>query len=354
MTVVSKLFCHFDLESMSEADVEQIIVRPFLHALGYRQGTDANIRTQVSYRYGKYFFGRKKPKSDKELTGKPDFICEVVSYSRFIVEAKTPAEALTLDDSEQAHTYATYPEIAAEFYILTNGREFRLYRTFKPEEPLMKWPVDEIDNLLVTLQGILGPEAMKRRAMVQIDVGKPIAPGSGSQMQIIRGHIVYDRHTSDTLPLDSRGLDGLRNSVSGTTVERTKDGMIEATIEMESAYSMFDAINRAIGFKNFVFRTADEYVSTDLDTPTIFQNIQPGYVPPGTHFPAGPASPAMTLPFGFDVTCYTEAVGYLDGDKFLGTFAVDYDFTFHLNGLKIRLPPKARMRGEGRFELVVR
>jgi hypothetical protein len=41
---MASLFGEYD----DEADVREIIVRPLLHELGYRQGTQANIRTEVA------------------------------------------------------------------------------------------------------------------------------------------------------------------------------------------------------------------------------------------------------------------------------------------------------------------
>jgi len=126
-TYGAEMFGSFNLDAMNETDVREIIVRPLLHELGYRQGTEATIKTEISFRYGKAFLGRKKPDTDPdlaELRGRADYICEVISYGRWVVEAKAPGEAFTIDDAQQAHTYAAHPEVAAIFYLVTNGREF--------------------------------------------------------------------------------------------------------------------------------------------------------------------------------------------------------------------------------------
>ena len=82
-------------DTMNETDVREVIVRPLIERLGYRHATD--------------------PQKDPPLMGRADYICEVVSFGRWVVEVKSPAEALCQDVVEQAHTYASHPEIAASF-----------------------------------------------------------------------------------------------------------------------------------------------------------------------------------------------------------------------------------------------
>jgi Type I restriction enzyme R protein N terminus (HSDR_N) len=95
-----------DFSSMNETDVRETIVRPLIESLGYRHGTEANIRTEQTLRYGKTFLGRKNPKKDPDLVGRADYICEVISFGRWVVEVKSPAESITQDAVEQAHIFA--------------------------------------------------------------------------------------------------------------------------------------------------------------------------------------------------------------------------------------------------------
>src|ERR1019366_7057595 len=64
-----------DFSSMNETDVREMIVRPLIESLGYRYGTEANIRTEQTLRYGMAFLGRKNPKRDPDLVGRADYIC---------------------------------------------------------------------------------------------------------------------------------------------------------------------------------------------------------------------------------------------------------------------------------------
>jgi hypothetical protein len=86
---MSDIFGPYNIEAMNETDVREVIVRPLLHALGYRQGsTAATILTEKSLRYSKQFLGRKKPEKDADLVGRADYVCEVVSFGRWVVEVK--------------------------------------------------------------------------------------------------------------------------------------------------------------------------------------------------------------------------------------------------------------------------
>jgi hypothetical protein len=98
-------------DKMNETDVRETIVRPLIERLGYLHGTDANIITEKTLRYEKAFLGRKNPKKDPLLVGRVDYICEIVSFGRWMVEVKGPAEAISQDAVEQAHTYASHPEL---------------------------------------------------------------------------------------------------------------------------------------------------------------------------------------------------------------------------------------------------
>ena len=57
---MSDLFGSYNIDAMNETDVREIIVRPLLHHLGFKQGTAANIETEKTLRYSRAFLGRKR------------------------------------------------------------------------------------------------------------------------------------------------------------------------------------------------------------------------------------------------------------------------------------------------------
>ncbi|HEV7251826.1 MAG TPA: type I restriction endonuclease subunit R [Mesorhizobium sp.] len=342
------LFPPHDLATMNEDDVAGEIIRPFCRALGYSQGSPtANLRSQVTIRYDRVFLGHKG-KNDPELRGRPDFICEVVSYARWVIEAKSPTVELTLADSQQAHTYATHPEIAAEFYLLTNGREFRLYRIGAPDSPFLLWQKDATEAMLPVLENVLGPEAIRKRATIKIDVGKPLFKGAGSTVAIVGGEIIYDEHKAP-IPLP-QSVNGTRIPVAGRAVRRLENGLISAEVEAKSPVTALDAIYEKAGFYPLTFKTSDEFISTSIESPTLLQNLLRFDFAPGTEFPETMFGPAVVLPFRIGVTCYTEAIGYVEGGRFRGVFNVEYEFILD-TPLPMPMPKSFEMWSFGRFDL---
>lgn len=313
-------------ETMNEADVREIIVRPLLHRLGYAHGTEANIRTEVTLKYSHAFLGRKNPSKDPILVGRADYICEVISYGRWVVEVKSPNEAIDMDTIQQAHTYAAHPEIGAAFIFVTNGRQFKLYRTGVLGKPLIVFDYNELENNLLALFNLVSPDAIRKLSnLVQADIGKPLGKGVASTINIFRGMITYEEHASDTPLLPRDAIEGLQLPVVGGKVERLEDGRIHAYVEIAKAAALFRDLSGMIGATDdYDFYSADEYISTNPDKPTIFQNIYENRTEPGKLCTI-PGFGQVHLPFGFLLKAYTQAVGYVDGDCFKGTMRVDYE-----------------------------
>lgn len=352
-----------DFDTMNETDVREIIVRPLLSRLGYAHGTQANIRTEVSLRYDRAFLGRKNPAKDPPLRGRADYICEAISYGRWVVEVKGANEDLSQDDAEQAHTYCAHPEIAASHFLLTNGRLFRLYVTGELSKPLLEWSYADTDQHLMTLFNILGYEAVKRRAgLIRHDVEKPLGPGLPSALRIVGGEVTYGDHWSDHPLLGSEAITGSVAAVTGGSVLRLEDGRIQARVGIRSPYQQLAELNRLAGLDDYEFLTADEFISSDPARPTILQNVVEGRLPPGAKFRPMPGMPEITLPVGFSFTAYTEATGYVRDGEFQGMLAFDYDYQIirgprsgipQLDLLIQQSPSTAKLVGTGTFRIVM-
>lgn len=336
-----KLALNFD--GMNETDVREIIVRPLLHRLGYSYGAEANIRTEVTLKYPSAFLGRKKPGKDPKLAGRADYICEVISYGRWVVEVKPPSEVLGIDAVQQAHTYAAHPEISAAFILLTNGRRFELYRTGALVTPLLAFDHDQLEESLLSLFNIVGPDAIKKLSnLVRVDASKPLGRNLSSKLTIVGGQITYEEHASDTPLIPREMIEGLRLPVTSGFVERLEDGRIHAYVEIGKAAAMFRDFSEMVGAADdYDFYSADEYVSTDPHEPTIFQNIYESRTLPGTktHFPG---AGEIVMPFGIDLKAYTQAVGYVKAGIFQGTMRLDYELT--VTGLNSMLRPLLEAR----------
>jgi hypothetical protein len=354
-----RLAMNFD--AMNETDVREIIVRPLLHRLGYRHGTEANIRSEVTLRYGRAFLGRKNPRKDPDLVGRADYICELTSFGRWAVEVKAPQVQLDRDAVEQAHTYAAHPEIAAVYFLLTNGREFQLYQTAHLDAPMLTWKYHETEESLLALYNIVSPDAIRNLAnLLAPDDGKPLGRGIASRVELIGGVITYDEHESDNPLVDSKMINGLQLPVTGGSVSRAEDGRLHARVEVGKAAAMFGDFAEALGIADdYNFYSADEYISTDADAPTIFQNIVTLETPAGKMVRV-PGIGEVATPFGTILTAFTEAVGFFEDGVFRGRMRLEYDL--RVTGLtplvRMRLsqfigniPDQSNFSGGGSFEV---
>lgn len=316
-----------NFDTMNETDVREVIVRPMLSRLGFEQGTPANIRTEVQLRYDRAFLGRKNPSKDPPLVGRADYICEAISYGRWVVEVKGPQHELTQDDAEQAHTYSAHPGIAAIYFMLTNGREFRLYLVGKVDAPLMSWKYEETDQFFPVLINIVGYDAIKKRAdFLTPDINKPLGLGVPSRVRIIGGEVRYGQHKSTHPLFRIDALTGMVGQITGKTIGRADDGRLLAVVAVRSPYQQFAELNKLAGLDDYEFYCAQEFISSDPAKPTIFQNVVTANLPPGVPARVLPGIPPVPLPIGFSCTVFTEATGYTEDAAFKGLLSFRYDY----------------------------
>jgi hypothetical protein len=356
-----RLTLNFD--DMNETDVREIIVRPLLHRLGYQHGSEANIRTETTLRYDKAFLGRKSPKKDPPLTGRADYVCEVISYGRWVVEVKGPKEDLDIDAVQQAHTYAAHPEISATYILLTNGKKFALYRTGALDNPLLSWDYENLEENLLSLFNVVSPDAIKKMSKIlSVDPSKPLGKGISSKADIIGGVISYEDHKTNTPLFPDDAINGLKLPVTGGQIRRMDDGRIHAYIEIGKAGALFRDFNELVGAADdYDFFSADEYISDDSERPTIFQNLYESVTPAGK-MTTVPGLGAIPMPFGFILKAYTEAVGFISDGKFIGTMRLDYELTITgltpitrqaVESIYGKFPDHSTFSGMGSFEVKV-
>jgi len=353
-----ELFGPYNLDAMNETDVREIIVRPLLGLLGYRQGTPANIETEKQLRYSRAVLGRKK-ETDPELRGKADYICDALSYGRWVVEVKAPSETLSQDHVHQAYTYAAHPEISALFILLTNGRHFRIYRVGKMDAPIFEWKIEETKTYLLNIKNVLGAEAIRRRLEVPIDYKKPLALNFGSRIKIVGGHLTYEEFNSDWQLLQGQ-FSKQNAAIVGGELVRGEDGAIRGHVEQAGPYGPLHFIEKAANVDVLQFSCNDEYVSSDKNSPTIMQNFVTWDVPAGIPIPreafGGMKLALAALPFSVAAKALTEVIGFIDGNKIKGTFTVEFEYRFgnlSMPHLRQVLPERVRVTSAGNFEVVV-
>jgi hypothetical protein len=273
---------------------------------------------------------------------------------------KPPSEDISQDVVEQAHTYAMHPEIAASFFLVTNGRRFRLYETAKLEQPALEWNFEDQDDNLLRLLNVLSPEAFRKRARANlVDPGKPLGKGLASKLRIIGGQITYEEHTGNHPMLPADTLNGLSLPVTGGLVTRVGDKRILGNLLMAKATPLVQ-VNAVMGISDdYDFFSAAEYISNDPEHPTIFQNMLINTTPAGKVITL-PGVGRVIMPLTMSCRAFTEAVGFVREDKFVGTMRLQYDFTFSEISPQAQfalarqfgpIPSTAKMTGAGRFEI---
>lgn len=347
-----------EFSSMNEQDVRETIVRPLIESLGYKHGTEANIRTEQKLRYGKAFLGRKSPSKDPDLVGRADYICEVISFGRWVVEVKSPAESITQDVIEQAHTYAAHPEIAASHFLVTNGREFKLFQTSRLESPILAWSHENTEENRLRISNLLSPDAVRARAKTsQPDTGKPLGRGLASRLIVIGGHIQLEDHFGDNPFLPTSSIAGLRLPVVGGYVRRTDDNRIIGHVQIAKVAPVLLGDGELADQYDFI--SASEYISDDPEQPTIFQNLITQFLPVGKQLNI-PGIGKIPLPFEYSCSAFTEAVGFIAQGKFAGTMRLSHHFDYSKMSPQVRhmyaarlgnIPDHCKVTGVGRFEV---
>jgi hypothetical protein len=349
-----------DFSRMNETDVREMVVRPLIERLGYKHGTEATITTEKVLRYDRAFLGRKNANRDPPLVGRADYICEVVSYGRWVVEVKAPSEPLSHEVVEQAHTYASHPEVAASFFLVTNGRTFRLFQTGKLERAVLEWEFQDEDDNILRLFNTLSPAAFRKRAnMTLVDPGKPLGKSLASRLRIIGGEVTYEEHSGSHPFVKASEIDGLVLPVTGGFVCRTDDKRIHGHLKLARAAPLIQGLGTTGASEDYEFYSASEFISDDPETPNIFQNFLTYSVPMGTIISV-PGLARFPMPFAMSTVTYTEAIGFVREDKLVGTMSLSYDFEFSQVSSQVRMmlrhkfgevPEKAHMMGAGRFEI---
>lgn len=137
-----------------EDSVREEILTPLIKALGYDYSGKFKIVRSRKLTHPFNMIGSKSYK----ISIIPDYILECDGKCLCIIEAKAPSESL--DDEHhvgQAYSYAVHREVAARFYALCNGKEFRLYDV-SGIHPIIVFDMSYISNHFHFLNGVIGKD----------------------------------------------------------------------------------------------------------------------------------------------------------------------------------------------------
>ncbi|MBB3390323.1 hypothetical protein FHT82_003086 [Rhizobium sp. BK275] len=323
----------------NEAEVRFHIIDPIIHALGYTSGGDVYLKLEEKLNYPYYFIGRKSKKKDIPL-GFPDYRAGVLgARGSFIIEAKAADIELSRNDMEQAHSYAAHAEVGAEYFVLCNGLQLHVYETLGGANaaPIVELAVEQLNERFHEIENILGPSNLARHCRKTYDLSLKLADGLGSSVQIRDGtygmsHWEYRIFVDDVDMTEQlkpffaqvdQQMDVLQRNfelrVGDGLVERDQEGKIVAKVTFIGATKNNDAAMKLIGLDKMIFATSDEFVSIDLEKPSIFESTADLNVRQGTKFPPmfGDA-----IPVALDVKLDT----YIKARMFLANGEVKGDY----------------------------
>lgn len=310
-------FGPLDFPNFNEAEVRGEFLDFLLRDLGYKSRTVNDIVREQSLilAYGQSFFGRKKD-SDPPLRGKPDYYCIVGGKYRWVLEAKSPQHEISPDDIQQAYTYALHPEIAAIYYCLCNGLEFRIYRaSHHPSAgPIFSVTYAELESNYQIIKNILSPAAIRRDFEgQQIDVGRPIGEGLRSICRINSGYYQFTDNNLD------RTLNGLRISITGGSIERREDGKLNAILQVQSFHAELQKLSEKYGFYRWNYTSDDSLLSSDPDRPSLFKAEYELVLPKGEKMFDFRVGGHMVLPINMSLKGFSVANGVLSNNEVTGS-----------------------------------
>jgi hypothetical protein len=314
-------FEDYDFSLLNESDIREEIISPLLRHLGYRSGTLANIIREQPLRYPRVFLGRKDTRKDPELRGRADYVCEVDNNIRWIIEAKPPVN-ISLNDVEQAYTYANHPEIRAVYFCLINGPQLKIYQTNQGPNalPIIEVDYEKLDESFSRIQNIIGPDAIRRDyPRIEPDVGEPIGKGLRSIVRVTSGSVVFTRSN-----IDSPIFNELNLTISNGSVERDENQYLTAYLQSQTPFRSVNELNAKLGLDRLELVSKEVNLSSDPSKPTLFTEVTDTILPAGDTVFDPYSWKLVRLPRNISYRTETRAEGILTGRRFYGTFQLKY------------------------------
>lgn len=357
------------LRKMTEADVRAEILDPIVARLGYRFGGTYYVERERTLRYPYGYVGHKS-KRDVPL-GAADYVCGIDGRrGSFAVEAKRGNHDITLEDIEQAHSYAAHPEIRADFFVLSNGSLFNIYETMRGvnDSPILSLNNKDIEDLFHQIEAILRPDCLEKNCTKLYDLGLPLANGYGSSATLGSGWLqvkgfecYFDCSEDDPLLLYIKGMGLLdqidsqvrqltkyRQPITGGRLARYDDGSVFADVKFGSIHELLEHNMIALNLQEISFFSNSPQIEVNI--PTIFETLREDIIPVGTELYDAMSEKMSSLNIETLLTLYYRAMGYLADDKFRGDFSglAIYEFKNPL----FPVPPLVS-KYDGEFEIGV-
>lgn len=291
----------------NETEIRFHILDPLIRHLGYPDADDVYLNLEEKLDYPYVHVGRRS-KKDLPL-GFPDYRAGIKgARGSFIVEAKAGSVPITSKEIEQAHSYAAHAQVGANYFVLCNGSVLQVFETLSGADaiPLVDVPINEINQRIYQIENVLSPYNLAKNCCVSHDLGLKLADGLGSSVSIRSGRYLLSdyayriiaggqdctemaRQAVPQLAETDRQLELMKTAfelkVSGGIAERRENGKISAHVSFEGATVHNHEAMAILGITEASFATADQFISTDSASPTIFESLKDFSVSRGTMMP---------------------------------------------------------------------
>lgn len=291
----------------NEAEIRFHVLDPILRALGYAEGQDVYLKLEEKLEYPYVHIGRRS-KKDQPL-GFPDYRAGLKgARGSFIVEAKAGHVPITDLEVEQAHSYAAHSQVGANYFVLCNGSAISVYETLSGAHarPICEIPLSDVSERFHEIENILSPDRLLQNCHISYDKNLKLAAGLKSSVRIRNGtyslsdyvyriflngqeKTVFFRKLLPQLSVAEKQIELMKTSfelrVADGIAERGADGRIVAHVKFSGATVHNHRAMQILGVSEATFATADEFISTDPNQPTIFESEKGIAVSKGTIIP---------------------------------------------------------------------
>ena len=278
----------------NEATVRAGVIDPIVKALGYSIGGDAYVILEEKLEYPYAYIGRRS-KRDVPL-GKVDYRAGLKgARGSFVIEAKAGSVIISDIDVEQAHSYAAHAQVGANYFVLCNGVEIRVYETLSGPKavPIVTMPVSDVNVRFHEIENILSPSVLEKNCSKRYDTGLRLCDGIGSSLRVRSGVYSMADYTYRILVNEidqtalfranapgfgevDRDLELFRTSfqmrVDGS-MGRGGDGRIGAVAKFSGVTHQNQEGIRIMGIEEISLVTDSKFLSISSSSPTMFESV---------------------------------------------------------------------------------